>query len=54
MRVVVGGHVIDNYGLASLGWAAAVIVGLSVILAFVLMAASRPRRESKAVCANAV
>ncbi|MDQ6213995.1 MFS transporter, partial [Achromobacter insolitus] len=53
LGAVVGGHVIDNYGLASLGWAAAAIVGVSVGLAFVLMAASRPSRESKTVCANA-
>ncbi|MGS1106204.1 MFS transporter [Achromobacter anxifer] len=53
LGAVVGGYVIDNYGLASLGWAAAVIVGVSVILAFALMAASRPRREPKAACANA-
>jgi predicted MFS family arabinose efflux permease len=54
LGAVVGGYVIDNYGLASLGWAAAVIVGISVVLAFALMAASRPRREPKAACANAV
>lgn len=41
LGAVVGGHVIDQYGLASLGWAAAVIVALSVALAFALMAASR-------------
>ncbi|WYX37816.1 MFS transporter [Achromobacter xylosoxidans] len=43
LGAVVGGHVIDQYGLASLGWAAAVIVALSVALAFALMAASRAR-----------
>lgn len=44
---------IDQYGLASLGWAAAVIVALSVALAFALMAASHARPASKAACANA-
>lgn len=44
---------IDQYGLASLGWAAAVIVAISVALAFVLMAASRARPAGKAACANA-
>jgi predicted MFS family arabinose efflux permease len=53
LGAVVGGHVIDQYGLASLGWAAAVIVALSVALAFALMAASRARPASKAACANA-
>ena len=43
---------IDQYGLASLGWAAAAIVALSVALAFLLMAASRPRAAGKAACAN--
>ncbi len=48
-----GGQVIDGSGLASLGWAAAVIVAISVALAFVLMAASRARPAGKAACANA-
>jgi len=53
LGAVVGGRVIDQYGLASLGWAAAVIVAVSVALAFVLMAASRARPAGKAACANA-
>jgi predicted MFS family arabinose efflux permease len=53
LGAVVGGRVIDQYGLASLGWAAAAIVALSVALAFLLMAASRPRAADKAACANA-
>ena len=53
LGAVVGGHVIDQYGLASLGWAAAVIVAISVALALVLMAASRARPAGKAACANA-
>lgn len=42
LGAVVDGHVIDHYGLAALGWAAAGIVALSVGLAFALMAASAP------------
>ena len=53
LGAVVGGGVIDRYGLASLGWAAAAIVAVSVGLAFLLMAASRARPQSKAACANA-
>ena len=53
LGAVVGGHVIDTYGLASLGWAAAVIVAISVGLALLMMAASRPSRQDKAACANA-
>jgi predicted MFS family arabinose efflux permease len=53
LGAVVGGNVIDQYGLASLGWAAAAIVAVSVGLAFLLMAASRSRPQSKAACANA-
>ena len=52
LGAVVGGNVIDHYGLASLGWAASVIVAISVALAFALMAASRPR-QAKTACANA-
>ncbi|HAP27902.1 MAG TPA: MFS transporter, partial [Achromobacter sp.] len=54
LGAVVGGHVIDHYGLATLGAAAAVIVAISVGLAALMMAASRGRRQSKAACANAV
>ena len=54
LGAVVGGHVIDQYGLADLGWAAAVIVAIAVGLAAVMMAASRGPRQSKAACANAV
>lgn len=53
LGAVVGGHVIDNYGLATLGWAAAVIVAISVGLAVLMMAASRPGRQPKPACANA-
>jgi len=53
LGAVVGGNVIDHYGLASLGWAASVIVAISVGLALVLMAASRPRAPAKTACANA-
>jgi predicted MFS family arabinose efflux permease len=53
LGAVVGGHVIDRYGLGSLGWAAAVIVAVSVGLALLLMAASRARPQPKAACANA-
>ncbi len=53
LGAVVGGHVIDHYGLAALGGAAAIIVAASVGLAALMMAASRGRRQSKAACANA-
>lgn len=54
LGAVVGGHVIDHYGLAALGGAAAIIVAVSVGLAALMMAAARGRRQSKAACANAV
>jgi predicted MFS family arabinose efflux permease len=37
LGAIVGGHVIDNFGLGDLGYAAAGFVGLSIVLAFVLM-----------------
>ncbi|CAB3852774.1 sugar efflux transporter [Achromobacter mucicolens] len=54
LGAVVGGHVIDHYGLAALGGAAAIIVAVSVGLAALMMAAARGRRQSKAACANAI
>lgn len=53
LGALVGGHVIDHYGLAALGGAAAIIVTISVGLAALMMAASRGRRPSKRACANA-
>jgi len=53
LGAVVGGHVIDQYGLASLGWAAALIVAISVALAMALMVASRTLPSTKTACANA-
>ncbi|MBT1118760.1 MFS transporter [Stutzerimonas nitrititolerans] len=37
LGAIVGGHVIDNFGLGSLGYAASSFIGLSVLLALVLM-----------------
>lgn len=54
LGAVVGGHVIDHYGLAALGGAAAIIVAVSVGQAALMMAAARGRRQSKAACANAI
>ena len=48
LGAVVGGHVIDTYGLAALGGAAAIIVAVSVGLAIALMAASRGGRRDHA------
>ncbi|SSW71470.1 MFS transporter [Achromobacter agilis] len=53
LGAVVGGRIIDTYGLGTLGWAAAVIVAISVGLTFLLMAATRARSEPKGACANA-
>lgn len=48
LGAVVGGRVIDTYGLAALGGAAAIIVAVSVGLAIALMAASRGGRRDHA------
>jgi predicted MFS family arabinose efflux permease len=48
LGAVVGGRVIDTYGLAALGGAAAIIVAVSVGLAIALMAASRGGRRGDA------
>ncbi|MBR8654744.1 MFS transporter [Achromobacter sp. Marseille-Q0513] len=48
LGAVVGGRVIDTYGLATLGGAAAIIVAVSVGLAIALMAASRGNRRGDA------
>lgn len=37
LGAIVGGHVIDNFGLGSLGYAASGFIGLSILLALVLM-----------------
>ena len=51
LGAVVGGRVIDTYGLAALGGAAAIIVAVSVGLAIALMAASRrPARPCRRGC----
>ncbi|CAK9888559.1 MULTISPECIES: MFS transporter [Pseudomonas] len=42
LGAVIGGRVIDTLGLANLGYAAAILIGLSVLLALALMS---PRRQ---------
>jgi len=46
LGAIVGGHVIDNFGLGSLGYAASGFIGLSILLALVLMRGPLSERAS--------
>lgn len=43
LGAMIGGRVIDQYGLPSVGWAAAVVIGIGVALSILLMLARRPK-----------
>jgi len=46
LGAIAGGHVIDNFGLGSLGYAASGFIGLSILLALVLMRGPLSERAS--------
>ncbi len=50
---IVGGGVIDTFGLPSLGWASSSIVFASLVMALAMMLISRPRSAGKTACADA-
>ncbi|WP_367870133.1 MFS transporter [Luteolibacter sp. Populi] len=50
LGALLGGRVIDAYGLPYVGWAAAGVIGLGIAAAAVLMVASRPRMPCTRPC----
>jgi len=45
---IIGGRIIHVFGLPSIGWAAAVVVGLAIVTAVVLMFARAPQEDAEA------